>query len=91
MRLTRRPGFKAFAAGALLLLAAGWLFLWALSSSLLRCAECDCRYSLGASNPACRMPAVLPPLAFVALAGGAAAFVVGWRQWRRSKRKEGSR
>ena len=86
MKLLRYPGTIALIVGFLLILLAGWFFLWTWSAAALRCVECDCRYDLSAVNFHCRRPAVLNLLFSATFVGAILSFVVAWFQRRRAKR-----
>ncbi len=86
MKLLKKPGSVARLIGVVLILAAGWFFLWTVTAASLRCVPCDCRYDLTAENSYCRLPAILNLLLLVTFIGAIASFVIAWIKRRRARR-----
>jgi hypothetical protein len=89
MKVLKNPGSVALPVGILLVLAAGWLYLSALTSASMRCVPCDCSYDLRAADSYCRPPAVLARLSVATLVGSTASFAAAWIRRRQARLRAG--
>ena len=62
-------------------------FFWGLSAAARSCVPCDCLYSVFATVPKCRWPAILGIVYWVFLIAALGAIVTGFRLRRRAKER----